>query len=228
MGVDFLIHRYAREKPVNEMQIANHSKHPKSSLDWSCKAGIGALLLSILACSPRVELPPGIQVKEAPVQQEINEGELIEIDGAVLAARASYRIRGKLLSKRRYRFDQLARIAPWDFAIGWGPMSDEAVISGIAVTQGDRFLFWKRFATGLPLRDIERHSANLHLIPADTAVADQLESIRDGSLLELTGTLVDVKLTDGLLIPTSLTRDDRGAGACEILLVREFTPLPGA
>ncbi|MEM6545193.1 MAG: hypothetical protein AAF680_09820 [Pseudomonadota bacterium] len=178
------------------------------------------LLLLQFACSDRVVLPQGILAPEAPMQTVL-PAERVLRNGVALSIRADFSLRAKLLAKRRYRWDELAKVAPWDFALGWGPMSDEMVLSGIAITQGDRFLFWKRFNSTLELEVVEQHSANLHLIPANAAIEETLAAIPEGALLSLQGKLVDVHLADKRIIPTSLSRSDRGAGACEILLVEE-------
>jgi hypothetical protein len=63
------------------------------------------------------------------------------------------------------------------------------------------------------------HSANTHVIPIDSTVKRQLERLRVGEVVRLTGTLVDGTRDDGAWIHTSLSRSDTGAGACEVLLV---------
>jgi hypothetical protein len=65
------------------------------------------------------------------------------------------------------------------------------------------------------------HSANTHVIPADPAVARRLSHLRRGQVVTLSGDLVDGVRDDGASIRTSLVRTDTGAGACEVMLVRE-------
>lgn len=176
------------------------------------------LLFLLFGCSDRVTLPDGVVAPAAPVQQPLATEQLVH-KGVPLTLRADFSLSAKLLSKRHYRWDELSDVAPWDFALGWGPMSDERVLAGIAITQGDRFLFWKRFDSPLRLEVVELHSANLHLIPADALIEEELAAVPEGALLSLRGKLVDVHLRDNRTVPTSLTRTDRGAGACEILFV---------
>jgi hypothetical protein len=61
------------------------------------------------------------------------------------------------------------------------------------------------------------------LIPANDAVLERLEDVRTGEIVELAGVLVDVKNPQGQQMRTSLTREDAGAGACEIILVEQLT-----
>jgi hypothetical protein len=72
----------------------------------------------------------------------------------------------------------------------------------------------------IPPREVISHSANTHVIPANSAVRSQLASLRVGQVVRLTGLLVDAVRADGRYIRTSLTRDDSGAGACEVMLVQ--------
>ena len=69
--------------------------------------------------------------------------------------------------------------------------------------------------------DIVRASANVHLIPADANVKRSLDRVRVGTIVTLRGQLVEATRADGWRWTSSLTREDSGAGACELMLVRE-------
>jgi hypothetical protein len=71
-------------------------------------------------------------------------------------------------------------------------------------------------------RMIETHSANMHMIPADAEIERQLKSIRAGNMVHLKGFLVEVTTKDGWRWKSSLTRDDTGGGACELILVESL------
>jgi hypothetical protein len=58
------------------------------------------------------------------------------------------------------------------------------------------------------------------LIPSDSITKERLLGARVGDVLELEGDLVDVKRKNGWYINTSLTREDSGGGACEVIYVR--------
>lgn len=159
-----------------------------------------------------------MQAPRAP-QQTAVEARVLEVRGARLTERADFHIRGKILSKRRYRWDKLAAVAPWDFALGWGAASDEALLGSARVIQGDRFMFWHLYDSALTAQIVERSSANIHLIPENPRLLAALAQIPEGAIVELSGRLVDVTLAGGARIRTSLSRRDVGAGACEILHV---------
>jgi hypothetical protein len=63
--------------------------------------------------------------------------------------------------------------------------------------------------------------ANVHVIPANRQIAKELRRIKRGDSIQLRGKLVDIYEKGHLTRSTSLSRDDRGGGACEILLVEQ-------
>jgi hypothetical protein len=184
-------------------------------------------LLGITACAERVELGPGVFAARSPLQEPV-EGKAFTHAGFTLVPRATIELSAKVLSKQRYRFDELAPAVPWDFALGWGAMSDESWLAGTKVMQGDRFMFWHLYDSPLNLALVERSSANMHLIPANASVLALMSSTPQGSIIQLYGRLVDLHLPDGeRVIPTSLSRLDRGPGACEIVYVESLSVVRG-
>lgn len=180
--------------------------------------GIGALL----AGRP-IERPPGVLAPRDPLQQELASATPWEYLGYELRPRAAFAVEARVLSAEHYRWDGGARLAPVDLALGWGPMSDSATLARFKVTQGARFYTLYPRDDSLDLAVALRHSANMHLIPANDAVRRRLAAARTGHLVSLRGQLVDAARPDGFTWRTSLTRDDTGAGACELLFVESAT-----
>ena len=139
-----------------------------------------------------------------------------------LTRRARYDITARILSREDYHFDRLSDLVPMDLALGWGPMSDNRVLGAFEITQGARFYSWMpKHDLPIPRQAVIEHSANHHVIPADSAVRGQLKRLRVGQVVHLTGFLVDAVRGDGAYITTSLTRSDSGPGACEVVLVEQ-------
>lgn len=188
--------------------------------------------LSLLAwqrCSP-VEHSPGVLVTKAPEQTVLKPlPPSIAKDGWSLKPLATFSLEARVLGAKRYAEDFTSTIAPYDLALGWGPMSDEAVLEKIDISQKNRFYRWRYWGRApIPERDITMHSANMHIIPADAAVLAQLASLRKGAIVRLAGSLV-VATHPNATKPwcTSLKRDDEGEGACEVFYVREVERLRG-
>jgi len=99
------------------------------------------------------------------------------------------------------------------------------VLEQIDISQDNRWYRWRVEQFPIPRREIEIHSANMHLIPANQAVADTLAGIRPGQRIALTGQLVQVEGDDGFRWLSSLTREDTGDGACELIWVEQLTRL---
>ena len=180
----------------------------------------------LAACERSVSLGPGVHAPLEPLQRS-STGLPIKLRRFVLSPRAEFEVTGKILSKRNYRRDRLAAVVPWDFALGWGPMSDEQNLRALTITQGSRFAFIGGRVPGLERVILDRSYANLHLSPADTAIEEALAAVPSGALIRLRGRLVDLSLPDGALIPTSLDREDTGPGACEIMFVQSAVVLRG-
>ncbi len=129
-----------------------------------------------------------------------------------------------MLSTARYWFDGASGVSPIDFAVGWGPLSDQRVIDRIGFGQTGRW--WRYWPSDsewpIPAADIASHGANMHMIPAGKLVLKALRSVRAGDLISLTGYLVDVESVGGWKWSTSLTRADTGNGACEIVWVESL------
>jgi hypothetical protein len=174
-----------------------------------------------------VELGPGVTAPDAPRQAGIDQAKGFTLHGYRITPLADFAIRAKVLGREDYRFDREAELAPIDLALGWGRMSDEAVLRDIEVSQGGRWYHWRTERMPIPRREIETHSANMHLIPADDTVLDALETVREGQVVELRGYLVRVDHADGWRWVSSLSRDDRGARACELVYVRRAAVVSG-
>jgi hypothetical protein len=137
---------------------------------------------------------------------------------------ASYEIRAMVLSIESYRLGREADLSPLDFALGWGPMSDPAVLQELQISQGNRW-YQYRWKGNPPLEPvlIVKHSANTHLIPANDDVRRALAKVQKGEVVRLVGSLVNVEHPDGWRWRSSTSRDDTGGGSCELLWVTEVT-----
>jgi len=125
-----------------------------------------------------------------------------------------------VLSRKTYRHDAEAAISPLDLMLGWGPMSNPAVVSQIRMRQSGRFGYVRTGSeANVDLDALSPFWSNAHLIPASPAIAEAMLGIAEGAVIRLEGALVNVSGPDGWRWRTSTSRTDTGAGACEIVLV---------
>jgi hypothetical protein len=181
-------------------------------------AALVLLVICWIATDGPIEWRAGVLVDSAPEQTDIEAPPLERLGFRVLP-RAAFRAEVRVLARERYRLDALAEVAPLDIAVGWGPLSDTAVLDALRISQSGRFFHWRATELPLPLNVIETHLANWHLVPANDSVWRQLRRIRVGDVVTLEGLLVDLDSAETGLRSTSLTRADSGAGACEIVWV---------
>ncbi len=190
----------------------------------------GLLWLGYARLSAPLSPPPGVLVGAEPEQVEIPATTPAIMHGAFrLQPLARFTIEARVLHRRRYRYDRPSKLSPLDLALGWGAMSDQAVLDRMKITQSMRFYFFEyQNPPPIPQGEIIRQSSNMHIIPADDAIEAACQSLRAGELVRLVGKLVEASGPEIASWRSSLRRDDTGNGACEIFLVERVSKLePG-
>lgn len=170
-----------------------------------------------------ITYPPGVLITGEPAQQPSTSQIPFAYKDFRITPLATFALDARVLHRKIYRYDSGAPLVPVDLAVGWGPMSDEAVLDKLDISQSSRFYFyeWQR-QPPIPREEIISHSTNLHLIPQNDEIASQCKSLRTGELIHLSGLLVEATGPDIGTLRSSLSRTDSGKGACEIVWVEEI------
>src|SRR6516162_1624171 len=125
---------------------------------------------------------------DEPQQTDVEAAPVTMLGRWRLTPQARYDITARILGREDYHFDLLSDLIPEDLALGWGPMSDNRVLRVFDITQGARFYSWMpKEPLPIPRQVVIEHSANTHVIPADTSVARQLRGLRVGQVVHLRG-----------------------------------------
>jgi hypothetical protein len=136
---------------------------------------------------------------------------------------ATFRIAGYVLGTRDYRGERSAEAqhSPIDFGLAWGPASKPAIYNLMNCSQEHRFL---NYAPGNALdeSDFQPYVANIHIVPENDELQEQLLKVKEGYKVRLGGYLVKIVAEDGWAWKSSTVRWDTGDGACELLLVTKF------
>lgn len=143
-----------------------------------------------------------------------------------ITALQDFHLQARVLGREDYYLDRGAKLSPTDLALGWGPMADPEVLRHIRISQRNRWYFWHAEQLPIERRQIETHSANMHLIPANPAVASTLAQVKPDQQISLSGQLVRVEGDDGYRWVSSLSREDSGDGACELIWVEQLSLIP--
>ena len=167
-------------------------------------------------------LPPGARPGMEPNQTVVpsNMGSF-RLGEYVISPLAGFSLEARVLSRRDYSFGPEADLSPTDLALGWQRMADPSHYGRLDISQSGRWYHYRWGPEGppLPLPEIIRSSANMHLVPADARVALALSQVRPDQTVRLQGWLIEVQREDGWRWRSSLSREDSGAGACELIYV---------
>ena len=173
-----------------------------------------------------VTYPPGVLLANDPTQQPPPNEIPFEYGKFQLKPLATLVLEARILHQKIYRYDRGAALVPVDLAVGWGRMSDQAVLNRLKISQSARFYFYEyQLQPPIPREEITSHSTNLHLIPSTDEIASRCRSLRTGELVHLSGLLVEAIGPDIGTWTSSLSRTDSGKGACELVWVEEIHQL---
>lgn len=171
-----------------------------------------------------IDYPPGVLISSEPQQTATTDGPLVR--GVFnLKPLAHFALDARVLHRKVYRWDRQAALVPVDLVLGWGPMSDQRVLDQLKITQSMRFYWYEYQTAPIPREEIISHSTNLHVIPATHEIESRCKLLRAGTLVHLSGDLVEATAPGLGVWRSSLSRTDTGNGACELMWVTELSIL---
>jgi hypothetical protein len=171
----------------------------------------------VLGCVP----PTRIAGEDGAVQSDApGNMRAFKLSNAMAKPLAGFSVAARVLSREDYDHGREADFSPVDLALGWGRMREDAVLSRLDISQSGRFYRYRWSGQPpIPPDDIVRSSANMHMVPSNSAVAAALDAVDAGDRVRIDGWLVQIDTSDGWHWRSSLTREDSGAGACEVIYV---------
>ncbi len=182
------------------------------------------LLNTVFQSSPEAtliqygDINPG---NSKPFQTDPGSNKPFMFDNFIITPLADFEISARVLARESYYFGKESNLSPLDLVLGWGRMSDPEILEKISIRQSSRWYYWSTSSFPIPRREIETHSANMHMIPANEQVEEILDDVDQGQIIRLKGQLIRVDADDGWRWVSSLSREDTGARACELVYVTD-------
>ena len=174
----------------------------------------------------------------APIQKEAEGLIKPDIEGydTTITFLYSYEIEALVLSSKEYTdFNFGGKLASRDLGLAWGKVAEYNTKVDFHWRQANRWLTWRLnsqeeldFFGGYS--GITQNVSNNHAIALDPEIRKQINRIKKGDHIRLKGYLVNVDTVraDGATINwhSSVTREDEGDGACEVIYVTSVEKLP--
>jgi hypothetical protein len=166
---------------------------------------------------------PALVATAVPLQENLPPMEaMLRKDGFRLTPLARFNLTARVLAHKTYCCGGEDRLAPVDIAFGWGRMTRDTVLASLEISQGGRFYHYRwQGNPPIPPHEIVASSANMHLIPSSAAIEKKLREARVGQTVTLAGFLVRAENDRGFVWMSSLSREDTGNGACELIWVTD-------
>lgn len=143
-----------------------------------------------------------------------------------------YDMKALVVSTKNYGGSSVGdALSPKDLAVAWGTVAANNGEVDFHWTQSGRWVSWRlksydELANIGTEADVNRQSANCHIIPADSEVRGKLNKIKRGKYIHLKGYLVNIngvnKKGDTFYWNSSITREDTGAHSCEVIYTTDI------
>ncbi|MBN2189816.1 MAG: hypothetical protein JW728_01220 [Candidatus Aureabacteria bacterium] len=178
---------------------------------------------------PQLYREPG-QVKCSMSPFEVKSGKLTY----TIRPLYDYRLYGMIVSQHRSSswWDYYHRV--WkdtlnikDIGVLWGSNLKNEVYKEMKFKSGSWTLYWYYPNAEVRSRFNETHGSNNHLLATDGAVIDAINKARTGDQVYFEGCLAEYSYP-GWSRGTSVSRNDTGSGACEVVFVTKFEILKQA
>ena len=161
-----------------------------------------------------------------PIQSELMEKHITHIDlngnqipvTLIAPYEGSFGVKGV----KKYTTDGASVVSPRDYVLAWGELLNEEVDAEIKYSQSNRWYYYTYSPQSIVTEDyISTHSANTHIVPSNQGLLRTIKKVKNNDYITLEGYLAIVHFDRGDW-ESSITREDTGDGACEILYVTDI------
>jgi len=165
---------------------------------------------------------PGVIAPDSPSVVQVVRHNGIEMQHYTL--KPSYKIEAtsRVLSQRTYWFDDKNQLAPFDFVLGWGDMSDERILSQVQTPINERDFKVEVIRPPLTLNEIRQQVLFMHAVPANEEIKNKLAKVREGHLVSISGYIVDISDRADLFWKSSFSKQSKRLDHNQIVYVEQI------
>ncbi|RNC85459.1 MAG: hypothetical protein ED557_01415 [Balneola sp.] len=174
------------------------------------------ILLGIVACSSfyvwtifPINHGPGQLVNTPPTIERLSWEKPFSFKYSTVTPLRKISGEVRVLKKRRYYFDSKREYSPVDILVGWKELSDERNLEYLHFSLSDRYYDLNYSSPPLPLNDVYKQIDLWHLVPSSKEIAKQVKSIREGSIVEIEGLIVNMEFEDDFPWESELVNSSR-------------------
>jgi hypothetical protein len=181
--------------------------------------GVAAIALLIWFIWPAPLPPVTAEIAALPMHSET--GQPWQCNHYRITPLEPFKKEALVLHTNHYSNDRESQLSPVDFALGWGPMADPAVLKRLNISQSGRWYNYRWGPPGPPISEGEiiSHSKNMHMIPANTDIQSTLLKVHKGQTVKITGYLVRAEASDGWRWVSSQSFTSGGSHSCMLVWV---------
>jgi hypothetical protein len=193
---------------------------PQKAVFW-----LAVMTLAVVAYirDRTITQPDGVLAADAPEQtRQTSSAAAYQFGDWTLIPLFDYQLTARVLSVERYPVGPRSSLSSVDIVLGWGPMSDNAVLSDVEVAQQHRLHTISSRRNRVSIDTLVQNSANTHMIAASEAVDAVLQKARKGHLIQASGYLVRAENLTSKTWQSSTVRDDKGPDSSELFLVKDI------
>ena len=201
------------------------------------KKTISLIIIAVVAVFVYINIFGGKQISVSnvpePKQTEAEGGTSFELNGykVYIAFLNTYEMKALAVSSHHYYgFGLDNALSPVDLAVCWGSVAKNNGKINFHWHQGGRWVSWRlnSYDELAPIgseSDVNRQSANCHLIPANDSVKKVVMKMKAGDYVKIKGYLADIYGVNAagneFFWTSSTSRNDTGAHACEVIYVTD-------
>lgn len=135
---------------------------------------------------------PGITARDEPKIERVAWKEPISFKGANLVPVKRITGEVRVIKKKHYYFDELAKYSPLDALVGWKDMSDERNLDYLYYSLHNRNYKLDYTKPPVDLQIINAQTDLWHLIPSSSKIEEIVDKLRNGNIIYIEGLLVNI------------------------------------